>query len=91
MNKRSGIFGFGPKEIEALKDSRPCHNFPDNLNCVIGHFNRDGNLVELETFDVGGENLDTEEIYGTAWSTLIDNVQDHGYIALPGLPEDYLE
>lgn len=81
--RRTGVFGAGLDMIEDFKAQWPCHGLPDNLNCVVAHFNSRGDLVDLETFDAVGEPLDTSEFDGSALLALVNDIQDHGYEARP--------
>lgn len=91
MTRRSGIFGAGPEEIETFKRSWPCHGFPDSLNCIIAWFDGKGDLVLLEAFDNKGHIIETESFDGSALAAIVSDIQENGYVAMDGLPEEYLE
>ena len=59
MNRRAGVFGAGPDMIDAFKRQWPCHGLPDTLNCLVGYFAANGDLVDVEAFDADGKPLDT--------------------------------
>ena len=83
MNRRAGVFGAGPDMIDAFKRQWPCHGLPDTLNCLVGYFAANGDLVDVEAFDADGKPLDTIKFDGPALVALVDDIQDHGYIARP--------
>lgn len=83
MERRIGVYGAGPDMIAAFKDRWPAHGFPAELNCVVAHFDSRGDLVELEAFIADGNPLDTADFDGPALKALVDDIQDHGYLARP--------
>ncbi|MFC3724457.1 hypothetical protein [Neoaquamicrobium sediminum] len=81
MIRRTGVFGAGVDMIEAFKAQWPCHRFPDELACVVAHFDARGDLVDLEAFRDDGGPLDTQDFDGAALVALVSDIQSHGYTA----------
>lgn len=83
MIRRSGVYGADRDMIDGFKAQWPCHGLPENLNCVVAHFDSRGDLVDLEAFEESGNPLGTAEFDGAALVALVGDIQERGYTARP--------
>lgn len=85
--RRAGVYGAGRDMIDRFKAAWPCHGLPDDLECVVAHFERSGDLVDIEAFGPDGAPLECRDFDGSALKALVDDIQTNGYEARPEVPD----
>lgn len=78
QERRSGVFRADRAFIHRFKRQWPCHGLPHNLDELVAHFDRNGDLVDLEAVNDDGITLNTEEFDGPALRGLVDDIQHDG-------------